>query len=221
MKSKRAHKSTRKKTTIWKDWKICACRTYFGSCGGPDWPTKRISAANPRALAYSSRPDTALLFRWLMRSPTPASWAARSSSAVRGGREGHAAPEELPSSPSLEGPRGSRGWKEDILERRLLLKIWNGAFQPLFSFQLITLLSCSFPSAISSLTASSAASWRAAFLLGADDSANKFSPTFTLYLNLRRWKRDFFLVWSVTDRFIDEQKNKAWCTRGQDMLLFW
>lgn len=62
----------------------------------------------------------------------------------------------------------------------------------LFSFRLITLLSCSFPSAISSLTASSAASWRAAFLLGADDSANKFSPTFTLYLNLRRKKKEIF-----------------------------
>lgn len=37
--------------------------THFGSWGGPDWPTSRISAAKPRALAYSRSPDTALLFR--------------------------------------------------------------------------------------------------------------------------------------------------------------
>lgn len=49
----------------------------------------------------------------------------------------------------------------------------------------LTLFSCSFPSAINSLTASSAASCRAAFLLGADASGKQFSPTFTLYMNLR------------------------------------
>lgn len=89
--------------------------TYLGSCGGPDWPTRRISAAKPRALAYSRRPDTALLFRWLMRSPTPASWAARNSSAVSGGKLGHVAPEKLSSLP-LEGPRGNWGWRRQMGE---------------------------------------------------------------------------------------------------------
>lgn len=91
--------------------------THFGSCGGPDWPTSRISAAKPRALAYSSSPETALLFRWLMRSPTPASCAARSSLAVRGGREGHRVP-AAPKSLSLEGPSGNCGCKRQMEEQR-------------------------------------------------------------------------------------------------------
>lgn len=91
--------------------------THFGSCGGPDWPTRRISAAKPRALAYSRSPDTALLFRWLIRSPTPASCAARSSFAVRGGREGHRAPAPLKSL-SLEGPSGNCGCRRQRQKQR-------------------------------------------------------------------------------------------------------
>lgn len=48
------------------------------------------------------------------------------------------------------------------------------------------MLSCNLPSAINSLTASSAASWRAAFLLGAEASENRFSPTLTRYMNLNQ-----------------------------------
>lgn len=216
---------------------MCAClcinavNTYLGSCGGPDWPTSRISAAKPRALAYSRRPDTALLFRWLIRSPTPASCAARNSSAVRGGKEGHVVPEPLPSL-SLEEPRGNWGWEREKGERvekkrceryteqksvtvatKSFLSAWavccfskviplilgickaplfppKWTTQVILCYSLLTLLSCSLPSAINSLTASSAASWRAAFLLGAEASANRLSPTFTLYMNLNTVCRD-------------------------------
>ncbi len=227
---------------------IHAVCTYLGSCGGPDWPTNRISAAKPRALAYSRRPDTALLFRWLMRSPTPASCAARNSSAVRGGNEGHVVPEPLPSL-SLEEPRGNWGWKREkgvgaeknrdvngieqteqssVTEvTKSFLSAWvmycfskvipltlgickpplfppKWTTQVILCLSLLTLLSCSLPSAINSLTASSAASWRAAFLLGAEASENKLSPTFTRYMNLntgqsrwKGWKETFFFGFAI------------------------
>lgn len=108
---KNATAPTQKKKKQAKHWMATLWQfTHFGSCGGPDWPTSRISAAKPRALAYSRSPDTALLFRWLIRSPTPASCAARSSFAVSGGREGHRAPAPLKSL-SPEGHSGNCGCK--------------------------------------------------------------------------------------------------------------
>lgn len=84
-------------------------RVYRGSCWSPDWPTRRISAAKPRERAYSSRPDTALLFKWLIRSPTPASCAAWSSAAVSGGSDGHGGIAG-DKSPSPSGQNGYCGW---------------------------------------------------------------------------------------------------------------
>lgn len=94
----------------------CVC-VYRGSCGGPDWPTSRISAAKPREREYSSRPDTALLFRWLIRSPTPASCAAWSSAAVSGGSDGHGGIAGG-RSPSPIGQNACCGWQKQSWVRR-------------------------------------------------------------------------------------------------------
>lgn len=95
---------------------VCVCvdvAVYRGSWARPDWPTRRISAAKPRERAYSSRPDTALLFRWLIRSPTPASCAAWSSAAVSGGNDGHGG-NAGGNSPSPSGQNMCCGWHNQM-----------------------------------------------------------------------------------------------------------